>query len=346
MLTWEQWKNRYADKIQHIAGFEERFVDTVLAKIPLIKPENVTPQYHFVDHKNGNRYIDFMITIGDNPAKTLLPIELDGKTKFETYQSFNDTLERQNDLIKQFGVLLRYSNKKMIENPDEIIGEITLFIENTLQHKDNERLKQKNLEQYQENIQQQLKLLSQKVDNLNEQKIAQMIENKIKLQKSEALPTTISHKSKLASQVEIKTLTIIAAILLFVFLGYHFFIKSKDTSGEAEVIQKTPETLPINHSEANHLLATQINAQQIGKEIKVCGLLSEIRPFKKGIYLNFDKPYPEQSLSAVIWDSELSKFDTHHLKSLELKSICITGRLEQYQNKMQITLENPTQLTE
>lgn len=51
MKTWEEWKKFHHFKIQHIAGFEEKFVDTVLSQIPLISPEDVIPQYHFIDHR-------------------------------------------------------------------------------------------------------------------------------------------------------------------------------------------------------------------------------------------------------------------------------------------------------
>ena len=79
MNSWESWKHQYRKQIEHIAGYEERFVDDVLRKLPNISPSDVVPQYHFIDDKGGNRYIDFVIL---NEEKGFhLPIELDGTYK-------------------------------------------------------------------------------------------------------------------------------------------------------------------------------------------------------------------------------------------------------------------------
>ena len=55
MLTWQQWKQDNSDKIQHIVGYEERFVDEILCRIPEIEPTDVIAQYHFKDNQSGNR---------------------------------------------------------------------------------------------------------------------------------------------------------------------------------------------------------------------------------------------------------------------------------------------------
>lgn len=135
-MNWNEWKIKHKDDLAHIAGFEEKFVDNVLSKINLIAPEDVVPQYHFLDSKGGNRYIDFMIL---NESKGYcLPIELDGLAKMITdnreYQKFNDFLERQNALIAKFGVVLRYSNKKMLNESYSVIKEITDTLNRQAQH--------------------------------------------------------------------------------------------------------------------------------------------------------------------------------------------------------------------
>ena len=102
--TWPSWKKRYAEQLKHVAGFEEKFVDLVLSKISEIKPTDVIPQFNFKDSKGGNRYIDFMIINEDKNYK--LPIELDGYSKMvgngDDYHRFNDFLERQNSMIREF----------------------------------------------------------------------------------------------------------------------------------------------------------------------------------------------------------------------------------------------------
>ncbi|WP_411992082.1 hypothetical protein [Agarivorans sp. DSG3-1] len=61
MNCWSSWKEQHRDKIKHVAGYEEAFVGAVLSQIPEISPDDVTPQFHFIDDRGGNRYIDFMI---------------------------------------------------------------------------------------------------------------------------------------------------------------------------------------------------------------------------------------------------------------------------------------------
>lgn len=96
-MNWEQWIAENRKQIEHVVGYEENFVRSILAKIPEINPEDVTAQFHFTDSNGGNRYIDFMIV---NEVKGYrLPIELNGYWKVTNYHDFNDMLERQNDLV-------------------------------------------------------------------------------------------------------------------------------------------------------------------------------------------------------------------------------------------------------
>lgn len=135
-MNWNEWKAINKNKIQHIVGFEEKFVDDVLSKIPLILPEDVIPQYPFTDAKGIDRQIDFMII--NNTKGYLLPIELDGYSKLEIekgYHKFNNLLERQNSLTAKFGTLLRYTNKKMLNESQYIIQEITEILKQQAQRK-------------------------------------------------------------------------------------------------------------------------------------------------------------------------------------------------------------------
>lgn len=122
MLSWESWKQKYSKQIEHVAGYEEAFVDKILSQIPEITPEDVFPQYHFIDDNGGNRYIDFMIK---NESKGFyLPIELDGTYKDTDHQRWKDFLVRQNSLITKFGIVLRFSNKQMLWDSSNVISKI------------------------------------------------------------------------------------------------------------------------------------------------------------------------------------------------------------------------------
>lgn len=168
-MNWNEWISINKKKIEHVAGFEEMFVRNVLAKIPEIEPSDVIAQFHFSDSNGGNRYIDFMIL---NHSKGYqLPIELDGYWKVTDYHHFNDMLERQNDLVSIYGILLRYTNKKMEKYPDHIIREIRNKLD--LQSKD--QLSQKMIqEENQHRANEYQYELDQMKDELARQKSSQV----------------------------------------------------------------------------------------------------------------------------------------------------------------------------
>lgn len=186
VVDWTSFKQRFADQLHHVVGFEELFIDNVLSHIPQISPTDVIPQYHFTD-ETGNRYIDFMII---NPDRGwCLPIELDGYSKMvgneNNYAVFNDFLTRQNAIIKQFGLVLRYTNKTMINNPELVIAEI----QDTLEKQENNQsvrvIEQQHKQALINDYQQQIKALKahkQKPSDIGE--IAEQL-NQIKAQLSQ-----------------------------------------------------------------------------------------------------------------------------------------------------------------
>lgn len=121
-LSWIDWKQKYKKELYHDHGFEERFVDDILRNLDNVMPSDVIPQYHFIDDKNHNRYIDFVII---NKAKGyFLPIELDGTQKDQTHDKWMDFLYRQNSMITQFGIVLRFTNTQMFNQPKYVIEKI------------------------------------------------------------------------------------------------------------------------------------------------------------------------------------------------------------------------------
>ena len=112
--------------------------------------------------------------------------------------------------------------------------------------------------------------------------------------------------------IEFKT----SLIIFFYFLSGNLYADSK-----------------INSSEA---------AFHTGKSVIVCGPVVESKRFKKGIYLNMDKPYPNQSLTLIIWESDLYSFqqDFGDIDKLVNKSVCAKGTINEYRGRSQISLHN------
>lgn len=162
-VDWYSWQERYCKQLKHVVGFEKAFVQNILMNVANLAYSDVIPQFHFIDDKGGNRYIDFMII---NQAKGYcLPIELDGYSKMvgngEEYHRFNDFLERQNSIIKQFGLVLRYSNKKMLNEPDGIIKEISHTLNLQANNKSTQAIKEQQVSQLMATYDQQIKELKQ-----------------------------------------------------------------------------------------------------------------------------------------------------------------------------------------
>ena len=191
-MDWETWIVKNKENLKHIVGFEEQFVRNVLTRIEDIEPQDVKTQYHFRDAHGGNRYIDFMII---NEAKGfLLPIELDGHWKALSYHEFDDMLNRQNALLREYGVLLRYTNKTMLNNPNQIINEITYTLDlqskNLLTKEIVDKQTAKRIEDYQKEL--ELIKKQQAEQTIKDQEGKKNIENALTQEDLAALQATIS----------------------------------------------------------------------------------------------------------------------------------------------------------
>ena len=84
-----------------------------------------------------------------------------------------------------------------------------------------------------------------------------------------------------------------------------------------------------------------------GKEVIVEGKISgTYRSKTNTIFLNFEKPYPNQCFTSVIFSSDQYKFVDSPEKYYSNKTVRIRGEIKEYQDKPEIILENPTQIEE
>lgn len=83
-----------------------------------------------------------------------------------------------------------------------------------------------------------------------------------------------------------------------------------------------------------------------GEEVVACGELKEVTNFRKGVYLNMDKPYPKQTMTFIIWESDIDEFKKKHgdLRMLVNTNICGMGLVSEYKNNIQIKLHKPYSL--
>lgn len=88
-------------------------------------------------------------------------------------------------------------------------------------------------------------------------------------------------------------------------------------------------------------------AKHAGETATVCGLVSGAKyaaQIRGGLtFIDFDKPYPDATFTAVIFPADRAKFGTPE-KGLAGKQVCVTGKIEMFRGKPQIVLTDPKQL--
>lgn len=83
-------------------------------------------------------------------------------------------------------------------------------------------------------------------------------------------------------------------------------------------------------------------AFHVGESVMACGTLKQVTIAPQQVYLNLDKPYPNQTLTILIWHNDYPKF-TQHFGSLNKyvnKKLCARGTIKEYKNTLQINVSN------
>ncbi len=80
----------------------------------------------------------------------------------------------------------------------------------------------------------------------------------------------------------------------------------------------------------------------IGSTCVVTGKVAEVYANDKLVRLNFDKGFPKQSFTAVVFAAKTNLFPD--LKKMEGKEVAVTGKITEYREKPQIVLTSTNQL--
>lgn len=94
-------------------------------------------------------------------------------------------------------------------------------------------------------------------------------------------------------------------------------------------------------------LSPEDAAQHAGESATVCGMVVSAnyatRSRGQPTFLNFDKAYPNQVFTVVIWGNDRAKFGTPET-SFEGKRVCTTGTIEIYRGRPEIVVHDPGQM--
>jgi hypothetical protein len=105
---------------------------------------------------------------------------------------------------------------------------------------------------------------------------------------------------------------------------------------QAEEAQEGPLQL-YAHQAAGH----------VGEAALVCGVIASTRyahgTYGAPTYLNFDKPYPENEFTVIVWGRDRDNFP-YKPEDIKGHQACVYGRIDEYRGKPQIIAVRPEQI--
>lgn len=88
--------------------------------------------------------------------------------------------------------------------------------------------------------------------------------------------------------------------------------------------------------------------EHIGETNTVCGLVASARYIDwetaKPTYLNFDRPYPNQTFTIRIPGASRAEFNEPPEVLFNGKTVCVTGLIEEHRGRPEIVVEDPSQI--
>jgi hypothetical protein len=89
-------------------------------------------------------------------------------------------------------------------------------------------------------------------------------------------------------------------------------------------------------------------ADHVGEIVEVCGRVASAAHIGavegQPTFLNFERPYPDQLFTVVIWGGARSRFEGRPERMFDGKEICVTGRIGEHRGKPQIVVDDPGQI--
>jgi hypothetical protein len=87
----------------------------------------------------------------------------------------------------------------------------------------------------------------------------------------------------------------------------------------------------------------------VGSNAEVCGYAAgtSYRPDISGspTFINFEMPYPDHVFTAIIWGNNRSRWASPPEELYNGRNICVSGRIRLHEEKPQIVLTSPGQVT-
>lgn len=96
------------------------------------------------------------------------------------------------------------------------------------------------------------------------------------------------------------------------------------------------------------LTATEAK-KHVGEKATVCGLVADVH-FASGskgtpTFVNFDKPFPNQIFTVLIWGDDLPKFNENPIR-WQGRKLCATGTISEFRDSPEIVAKSQDQIRE
>jgi len=89
-------------------------------------------------------------------------------------------------------------------------------------------------------------------------------------------------------------------------------------------------------------------AGHVGEIAEVCGRVASAAHIGavdgEPTFLNFERPYPDQLFTVVIWGGTRARFEGRPERMFDGREVCVTGRIEEYNGRPQIVVDDPSQI--
>jgi hypothetical protein len=97
--------------------------------------------------------------------------------------------------------------------------------------------------------------------------------------------------------------------------------------------------------------AANINAQDapryVGETATICGVVASTNFARqvpgKATFLDMDKPYPNETVTVLIWGEDRDRFGALESTFLQ-KRVCATGQIQLYRGRPQVIVHDPREL--
>ena len=82
-----------------------------------------------------------------------------------------------------------------------------------------------------------------------------------------------------------------------------------------------------------------------GEKVTVCSKVYGTKALEKVTFINLGASYPNSLLTVVIFTKDKDKFKSAPEAMYNEKTICVTGELKEYNDKPEIVVSSPDQIT-